>query len=112
MNQDRINKLVDETLNSADGTGRAEAPPYLLTRINARISNRENENGFWSWSYRFLTRPATALACLFIILLVNIAILINNNAGEGYDNAQNLSASKDEYAISLVSVYEFENQEP
>ena len=35
--QEHINKLVEEALGSVDNISRAEAKPYLLTRIRARM---------------------------------------------------------------------------
>ncbi len=36
--QDKINKLIEEALNSVDDAQRAEPRPFLLTRIHARMN--------------------------------------------------------------------------
>ena len=111
MKQDQLDKLVKDTISSFDGAKRAEVKPYLLTRVNARISSMDSEGGFWSWTTGILSRPGIAFTGLLVILIVNIVIILNNTR-PGNDSTQNLSSAKDEFAITQVSVYDVENQEP
>ena len=51
--KEQINKLIEEALNSVDNISRAEAKPYLLTRINARMrkgtESAWEKAGFMKW---------------------------------------------------------------
>lgn len=69
----RTNTEIEDILNSFDGIKRAEANPFLYTRVMARL---QEENSFWTRTINFFTKPAVAFACLVIILATNfIAIL-------------------------------------
>jgi hypothetical protein len=36
--QEKINELIEQAINSTEGAARATPPPFLLTRINARLN--------------------------------------------------------------------------
>ncbi|MCH5715664.1 hypothetical protein [Niabella hibiscisoli] len=71
----RSNLEIDEILNSLDGISRAEARPYMHTRIMARI---QEENSFWTKTVGFLTRPAVAIACVLVVLMANAYTVLNS----------------------------------
>jgi len=109
--QDRsIEKLVEQTIDSFDGTKRAEAKPFLLTRIFARMQNRSPQN-IWTKAGSLLSTPRVALAGLLVIILIN-ATIIMQYMGSGSNTAQNTATVKDEFAINMISIYDIENQEP
>ena len=110
MQKHNIEKLVEETINSFDGAKRAESNPFLPTKIFARLRDREDVQNAWSKAGSFLSRPAVALTGLLLIILVNVAIIINNK--EDNNTIQNLTSVKDEFAINVISIYDNENQEP
>ncbi len=60
---------IDKILHSLDGIKRAEANPYMHTRIMARLE--KEEASFWARSGRFITRPVVAVSCLLVVLVVN-----------------------------------------
>ncbi len=60
---------IDKILHSLDGIKRAEAKPYMHTRIMARL--KKDEESFWARSGRFITRPVIAVSCLLVVLVVN-----------------------------------------
>ena len=60
--EERINKLIEEALNSVDDIRRAEPKPFLLTRINARM-NRVVES-VWEKAGWFIARPVVAFTGL------------------------------------------------
>jgi len=68
-NNEHINQLTEEALNSLDGTSRATAKPYLLTRLNARMQNAKESN--WDNALRFISKPAVALAGLCLVIAIN-----------------------------------------
>ena len=113
MHQKKIDQLVEETIGSLDGAGRAEAKPYLLTRVLARIQAEEAvADNIWTKAGAFLSRPSIALAGLLFIVLVNAAIIISNVNDDRNNTVQQLSAAKDEFAINVISIYDTENMEP
>jgi len=111
MQNSNIEKLVDETINSLDGAGRAEAKPFLLTRIYARMQNEAASQNIWTRAAAFLTTPRVALAGLLLIVILNLTIIMQRSAGQT-NAVQNTTAVKDEFAINVISIYDVENQEP
>ena len=109
----KIEQLVEETISSLDGTRRAEAKPFLLTRVLARMRAEEAvTDNIWTKAGAFLSRPGVAMAGLLLVVLVNAAIIISN-MNEGTNAVvQQLSTSKDEFAINVISIYDTENMEP
>ena len=112
MQKSAIEKLVEDTINSFDGTKRAEATPFLLTRIYARMQNQKGTQNIWARLGVFLSTPSVALTGLLLIIILNTTIIIRNADTGGGDTVQNTTTAKDEYAINLISIYDTENQEP
>jgi len=110
MQKRSIEKLVEETLDSLEGAKRAEAKPFLLTRVLAKINSGEETANAWTRISVFLSKPAVALAGLLLIILINAAIIFSNTKDN--ENIQNINSSKDEFAVNVLSIYESENQEP
>ena len=111
MQKHHIEKLVEEIINSFDGAKKAEPKPFLLTRVLARMQGRADvQNNIWARAGSFLSKPAVALAGLVLIVLVNAAIIMSNN--DDNSSVQNLTSSKDDFAINVISIYDNENQEP
>ncbi len=111
MHQKPIEQLIAETINSFDGAKRAEVKPFLLTRILARMQADAEADNIWTRAGAFLSRPAVALAGILLIVLVNVAIIVSNS-NETNSTVQQLSSSKDEFAINVISIYDTENLEP
>lgn len=110
-NRKKINKLVEEALNSVDSIKRAEAKPFLLTRINARMS-RENET-IWEKAGWFISRPAVAFAGLCLVLFINaMVIVLNDQSGHGTVAEQTVQAPTDEFSYTVATIYDFENTQP
>src|SRR5688572_10507824 len=106
-----INKLIDDALNSVEGIERATPKPFLLTRINARMSN--GTASLWEKAGWFITRPAVAFTGLCLIVLINVMVMMNNNSintGNGAD--QVVQHSADEYSSTVATIYDFENTQP
>lgn len=113
MHPKKIEQLVEETISSLDGTRRAEAKPFLLTRVLARVQATDaGTDNIWTKAGAFLSRPSIALAGLLFIILVNAVIIISNVNDDRNNTVQQLSAAKDEFAINVISIYDTENMEP
>ena len=109
--KEKINKLVEDALSSVDSIKRAEAKPYLLTRINARMNN-ENES-VWEKAGWFVSRPAVAFAGLCLVLLINAAVIVlNNSTAQTPAAEQTAQTPADEFSYTVATIYDFENTQP
>ena len=112
MDKQRIEKLVDGTIESFDGAKKAEPRPFLLTRVMAAINNRSTSQNIWTKAAAFISRPGIAIAGLLLIILVNTAILIiNKSDSEQPGVVQTNSTAKDDFAINANTIYYIENPE-
>ena len=79
--EQRIQQLAEGALNSLDGITRAEPRSFFYTRLSGR--RQQAPAGIWEQAARFLARPVVAIACVLVVLLGNMALLLNNkNGGE------------------------------
>ena len=109
--KEHINKLIDETLNSIDNVGRAVPEPFLLTRVNARLS-RSKENT-WEKTVRFVGRPAVAITGLVMLILINVtAIIFNRSDSFTPISEQVMQSPSDEFSYAVSTIYDIENTEP
>lgn len=67
--EEKIQQEVEKTLQSLDGLKRAEANPFLFTRIKARMQ-KEKKNG-WEMLFSFVSKPVVAMAILVFVMAVN-----------------------------------------
>ena len=93
----------EEVINSLEGIQRAEGSPFLFTRIQARMKKEENRPEMVF--FRFITRPAFALAIALFFIAINGYLVTNsvnkNNAMD--DLGQPLAA---EYVQHDLNPYE------
>jgi hypothetical protein len=109
--KEQINQLIDEALASADSVRRAEAKPFLLTRIHARM-NRQTES-VWEKAGWFIGRPAVAFSGLLLVILINLAVLLFNNPADTAANGDvSAQSSPDEFSYSVATIYDTENTQP
>lgn len=99
----QIQQEVEKTLSSLDNIQRAEANPYLFTRIKAAL--QKEEKTVWALAVSFMGRPVVALATIFLILMVNLAVFFTVKS-RPTDEDQQLYAS--EY-FSNTTVSDYEN---
>ena len=59
----------EEIINSLEGIQKAEGSPFLFTRIQARMKKEENRPEMVF--FRFITRPAFALAIALFFIAIN-----------------------------------------
>ena len=102
-NKQQIQQEVEKTLNSLDNIQRAEANPYLFTRIKAAL--QKEEKSVWSLAVSFMGRPVVALATIFLILMINMAVFFTIKSRPA-DEDQQLYAI--EY-FSNTTVSDYEN---
>ncbi len=94
-----IQQLVDETLESLDGVQRVEANPYLYTRIEQRLKNR---NETLAPDQRKLMPVLAVALVLFISLNVVSYFKVNTNdsATTSAKSTSGVDAFANEYNLS------------
>ena len=107
--KEQIQQEIDQTLQSIDGAKRAEANPFLFTRIQARMNKKTSP---WEErTFSFISRPAIAFAIVVLVMAVNGWALFGSGSNEtsGTDTA-NVSELANEYnAVASVNNYDYEN---
>lgn len=66
--KEKIQQEIEKTLESLNGMKRAEANPFLFTRIKARMTRKA---GGWERTFSFVSRPLVALAVLALVMAMN-----------------------------------------
>jgi len=87
-----IQQEVEKTLGSLDNIGRAEANPFLFTRIKAAL--KKEERSAWGQAIGFMARPAVAVATIFLVLLINFAVFFTARQQSTDEEQQQLYASE------------------
>jgi hypothetical protein len=83
MNGNKNMTQTEQTLESLNGLQRAAAPPFLYTRIRARLE-RDAETPL-SWRDRLaalLAKPAVAFGCIAVIAALNMAVVFSRSGAE------------------------------
>ncbi len=109
-NDEHINKLVHDALNSLDNAERAMPKPYLLTRLNARM--RHSKETGWDRALKFINRPVVALAGIGLVIALNAIVVTNNYPAKTTAVSEEQYASADEYNSSVAVLNDIENIEP
>lgn len=103
---------IHEAMHSLDPQEKQDAPPYLLTRLRAKL-RAEEEIGFWGKFILVFSKPSTVLSILLVILAVNGFIIISNyNKEKQAAPVTTNNHYRDDFSSTLVSVYDYENLEP
>ncbi len=113
MKQKNIDQLVDVAMQSLDGIERATPKPFLLTRIHAGRQKQVAVQNTWNRIAGFLSKPLVATAGILLILGINITIIAiskNKDRSFVYDKVNN--DNRDEYSLSVTTIYEIDNHEP
>jgi len=101
-----IQQEIEKTLQSLDGVQRAEANPYLFTRIKARME----KNTSWERISSFVSRPVIAFATLLLIMAINAFVLFSSGKNEGTGTGEiAVTDIADEYNSSATTIYDYEN---
>jgi hypothetical protein len=107
---DDIEKRIDDTMGSLDNMRRAEANPFIFTRIQARL--QQSRSGLER--VIILTgKPAFAFLVLVIVLVTNMVVMLKGSAdASAPTQEQTQFAVADEYDLNVPSLYDYENPEP
>jgi hypothetical protein len=108
MATDNIYKQVQDTLNSIDGTTRAEVPPFFYTRLQAKLTNHQ-ANTWWQILFTIVTKPTFAVATVSLFAMLNITAITVNIKDKQQSNITSESTTiqgfAQEYNLSTTTVY-------
>lgn len=108
--QNNLSKKIEDTLQSIDGIGKASAPSFFFTRLEARM---QNEKSIWETITSFVARPIMIVACVCLVIMINAAVIFSSSDTKNTSISQNSEiATVDEYNQVSVTLYEYENQKP
>lgn len=110
----RSSTEIDDILNSLDGISRADARPFMYTRVMARI---REENTFLVRAVGFFARPVVAFACLSAVLVANVYTVFNSDYEQQDTSSSVTSANSisdvlqnDNYILAVSDVNQYVNQ--
>ena len=103
-NSNRIEKEVDRTLESLEGLSRAEANPYLFTRVKSRLE--QDEKSIWSTAIGFIGKPAIAIAAILLLVILNASVALKSGSSprQAGQEAEQIFAS--EYNLADTAIYD------
>jgi hypothetical protein len=109
--KDLLQKRVEETLASLDTVQRAQANPFLYTRIAAKLE--EEEHTAWYIAARWLTRPWVTVAALLVVLFMNAAVLLPGSEADlaVQDDTQQLATEYTMASTADETLYSLTNEE-
>ena len=107
--KEQIQQEIEQTLQSLDGAKRAQANPFLFTRIKARMNKKAN--GWEEGIFSFVSRPVIAVAILLLVMAVNGWALWGSDSGDTIgDTPNSFSELANEYnTVASVNNYDYEN---
>ena len=108
--QEKIQQQIEQTLQSLDGVKRAQANPFLFTRIKARMNKKAN--GWEEGIFSFVSRPVIAVAILLLVMAVNGWALWGSDSSDTIGDTPNSLGSElaTEYnTVASVNNYDYEN---
>jgi hypothetical protein len=110
MDKNKLNKLVEATMNSMDAADKAMPAPFLLTRIRARMDRDALSSSPWEKVSALLGKPLIAFPVLAVVLAVNFFIIRSAVSGSNTSPADYSRVSTDDYSLSTAtSLFDFEN---
>lgn len=101
---------INEALVSLNSE-KQEASPYLLTRLHAKLQRTE-EPGFWGKLILFVGKPAVAMSILMMILAGNGWAIASKFKDQQKNVVTTTVGYREDFASTLLSVYDYENAEP
>lgn len=110
MSTELNNKKIEDVLESLGGIRRAKAPDFFYTRLKARMDGEMELAG--GPIGRLLTRPALALSLAVIILVMNIAVIMQLWNQEPALPTDNPTMAAVDYNIGTYPVYDENPVEP
>ena len=106
--KEKIQQEIEQTLQCLDGVKRAEANPFLFTRIKARMAKKDSP---WERTFSFISKPAIAMAIVLLVMTVNGWALLGSGSNDnGTGDTANVSELANEYnVVASVDNYDYEN---
>jgi hypothetical protein len=106
--KEKIQQEIEQTLQCLDGVKRAEANPFLFTRIKARMVKK---NSAWERTFSFISKPIIALAIVVLVMAVNGWALLGSGSNDNViGDSANVSELANEYnVVASVDNYDYEN---
>ena len=105
-----MDNRIEDVMNSLDGICRAEANPFLYTRIQARL--QRSKSGLERIAL-IAGKPAFAMLILLVVLTTNLMVMLKGSAeASAVKQEQTQFAVADEYHLDVPSLYDYENPEP
>lgn len=108
--KEKIQQEIEQTLQCLDGVKRAEANPFLFTRIQARMNKKA---GAWERTFSFISKPVIAVAIVLLVMAVNgWALWDGNGTTENNltaDNANVPELATEYNTVASVNNYDYEN---
>lgn len=99
-------RWADDVLQSLDGMHRANANPFLYTRILAKVQETANP---WEKIARFITRPAFAVAATLLFLALNIWVAFAQNDKKAAPKTESVQLLAADYTIHQYQLVEENN---
>ena len=102
---------IEQMLESLNGMKKAEAPPFLYTRVLARLER--TKTSVWEKISMILARPTVAFACVVMVVILNLFAVFSQTQTHSVNpvNSSEL-VSTDEYSQVSNSFYDIENIKP
>ena len=106
--KENIQQEIEQTLQCLDGVKRAEANPFLFTRIKARMAKKDS---VWERTFSFISKPIIAMAIVLLVMTVNgWALLGSDSNNNTIGDSANVSELANEYnVVASVDNYDYEN---
>ena len=109
MDNQKLAKLVNETMDAMDGAERATPAPYLLTRLHAAL--KREEVSYWERISLFICRPGVAVTAVLLVIILNL--FMYTYSGSTQVSRQTLSTASDDYSmVNPAALFDIENTQP
>jgi hypothetical protein len=97
--ENQSEQWVNQAMESLDGLQRANANPFLYTRILARV---KGANSRWEKTARFISRPSFAFAATALFLALNMWVIFQKNDKAEPSQAEMEQLFATEYSASNI----------
>jgi hypothetical protein len=96
------NQKIEKILESLDGTSPAAAPHFFYTRLSAKMMREQNAD---LQAKAWYLKPAFALAAIFLLLAINVAVLLQNNNS----NSSSITSADNDSIQTLAADYSIDD---